>query len=134
MPPYSPPISAIVTVQIVTLEGLAHVRFGSKADMCTARSHVRFPPIATSIAFFGMSALCKKLSYVLQADARGRAYEYIAPADQVKFTDRKRSGTITQVYGRIIPRNMQRSPFSIISIPLQGHTIITRAAQAQSHG
>jgi hypothetical protein len=38
----------------------ADVRFGSKADMCTAKRHVRFPPTATSIASCDMSALGQK--------------------------------------------------------------------------
>jgi hypothetical protein len=29
-----------------------NVRFGSKADMCTAMGHVRFTPLATLIAYF----------------------------------------------------------------------------------
>src|SRR5215475_15861892 len=33
-----------------------HVRFGSKADICTAPAHVRFTPIATSIASFHLEA------------------------------------------------------------------------------
>ena len=31
----------IVTAQIARLEGANDVRFGSKADMCSAKSHVR---------------------------------------------------------------------------------------------
>jgi len=30
-----------------------HVRFGSKADMCSAKRHVRFTPKATLIAYSG---------------------------------------------------------------------------------
>ena len=34
----------MVTRQITILEGLGDVRFGSKADMCIAKSGVRFTP------------------------------------------------------------------------------------------
>jgi hypothetical protein len=37
-----------------------NVRFGSQADMCAAKSHVRFTPIATTIAHFDMSAMGQK--------------------------------------------------------------------------
>src|SRR5262245_29215771 len=39
------------------------VRFGSKADICTAPAHVRFTPIATLIAFFGVSPLGQKRTF-----------------------------------------------------------------------
>jgi hypothetical protein len=38
--------SRIVAVQPAFLEGLADVRFGSKAVMCSAQADVRFVPIA----------------------------------------------------------------------------------------
>jgi hypothetical protein len=38
----------------------ANVRFGSKADISRRKGNVRFTPIATLIAFFGMSALGHK--------------------------------------------------------------------------
>jgi len=34
----------MVTAQATALEGPANVRFGSKADMCSAKRHVRFTP------------------------------------------------------------------------------------------
>jgi hypothetical protein len=43
------------------------VRFGSKADICDAKAHVRFtPPIATLIAHFRMSALGQKRTHAVQ--------------------------------------------------------------------
>ena len=34
----------IVAVLTSAVKGLPHVRFGSKADMCSAKRHVRFTP------------------------------------------------------------------------------------------
>jgi hypothetical protein len=45
----------MLSVRAIRLKG--YVRFGSKADICSAPTHVRFTLKATSIAFFGMSAL-----------------------------------------------------------------------------
>jgi hypothetical protein len=41
-----PPKSAkeIVAVQVRLVKALRNVRFGSKADMCSAQAHVRFTP------------------------------------------------------------------------------------------
>ena len=46
----------------VVVKGKPNVRFGSKADMCSAQAHVRFTPIATAKADFQpvMSALPTK--------------------------------------------------------------------------
>jgi len=38
----------------------AHVRFGSKADMCAAISHVTLPPIATAKADMGRKLMAAK--------------------------------------------------------------------------
>jgi hypothetical protein len=38
------PFLGIVTAQIAKLEGPTDVRFGSKADICSAIRHVRFTP------------------------------------------------------------------------------------------
>ena len=42
------------------LQTHAHVRFGSKADICSAKEHVRFTPKADMCSATLMSALCQK--------------------------------------------------------------------------
>jgi hypothetical protein len=41
---FAPRLKGIVAVQTCTRKGPADVRFGSKADMCSAKRHVRFGP------------------------------------------------------------------------------------------
>ena len=50
----------IVATQMAILEGLGHVRFGSKADMCSALAHVRFTPESGHVR---MSALGQKRTH-----------------------------------------------------------------------
>ena len=51
---------AIVTVQMGPVKGRPDVRFGSKADMCSAKKHVRLTPRKQTCAVqLGMSALCQ---------------------------------------------------------------------------
>jgi hypothetical protein len=43
----------MVSAKTVAPEGVSNVRFGSKADMCSAQAHDRFAPNATSNATYG---------------------------------------------------------------------------------
>ena len=51
--------------QILGFPPWQDVRFGSKADMCSAR-HVRFTPKRTCAPQLGMSALCQKRTHAVQ--------------------------------------------------------------------
>src|SRR5262249_31327552 len=53
----------IVAAQTCTGKDPAHVRFGSKADIAEHQPMSALPPIARSIAFFGMSALGQKRTW-----------------------------------------------------------------------
>src|SRR5262249_37238656 len=101
----SPPRLRLVTVAICTAirEGgsLGDVRFGSHADICSAKPHSS--PIATSIAFFGMSALGQKRTL------RDLIDYFVGAAEQRrKHSEAERFGGLEVDHKLILGRRLHR--------------------------